>query len=531
MKSTNKTNDNLKCLIIHPKFHRFSYWNYTDVCKIAGASYPSAPLGLLTMAAMLPKTWELVLVDENVEPLTNDHLEWADIICTGGMLSQQKKILEVIKTARLLGKPVVVGGPDPTAQPGVYDSADYVVCGEGEITIPLFLEDFKKGVAKGVYRTEELADMKKSVVPRYDLIDFKNYLNIGVQYSRGCPFTCEFCDIIEMYGRKPRLKTNEQILQELQYLYDLGYRGHVDFVDDNFIGNKPSVKQLLPEVERWSKARKYPFFFSTEASINLADDDQLLSMMRNVDFRYVFIGIETPDDNLLKEMGKKQNVRKPIADMVSKILKYGIVVNGGFIMGFDNETSSTKQNMIRLVEESNIPLAMVGLLYALPNTQLTRRLQKEGRISASPALPDGETGIDQFSSGLNFQTLRPKENILLDHADLMNTLYNNKRFFARVTRLGLGINPVLKHKPGLKKILQSIFIFLRLTRHLGFNKKTGLLYWGLLFKVLIKNIRGLETALNYAAMYIHFGKQSEYIVNLARKRVLTEPEILIKNMV
>ncbi|MFC2170885.1 B12-binding domain-containing radical SAM protein [Calditrichota bacterium] len=225
-----------KCLIVQSEFSAFSFWNYTDVCKLLGAKYPAAPLGLLTVAALLPQQWQFKLVDANVEPLLDAHFEWADIVCTGGMLPQQQGIFSVIDKAHQHGCPVVVGGPDPTSQPNFYQSSDYLVLGEGEITIPMFLQDLEKGCESGEYKSAERADMTKAVIPRYDLIRFSDYIQVGMQYSRGCPFNCEFCDIIELYGRKSRTKIPEQIINELQSLYDLGYRGHIDFVDDNLIG-------------------------------------------------------------------------------------------------------------------------------------------------------------------------------------------------------------------------------------------------------------------------------------------------------
>jgi radical SAM superfamily enzyme YgiQ (UPF0313 family) len=231
-----------RCLLVQTKFSAFSFWNYQDVCDIVGAKYPAAPLGLLTVAGLLPQHWIFRLIDENVEPLLDEHLLWADIVCTGGMLPQQKSMLEFIDRAHDLERIVIVGGPDPTSQPDLYNRADFLVLGEGEITIPMFLKDLRNGASSGTYVSAERANMLESVVPRYDLIRFRNYIMIGMQFIRGCPFNCEFCDVIELFGRTPRFKTNKQILKELQTLYDLGYRGHIDMVDDNFIGNKKKVK-------------------------------------------------------------------------------------------------------------------------------------------------------------------------------------------------------------------------------------------------------------------------------------------------
>ena len=336
----------VKCLLVQTKFSAFSFWNYQDVCDIVGAKYPAAPLGLLTVAGLLPQSWEFRLVDENVQPLLDDHLLWADILCTGGMLPQQKSMLELINRAQGMGRTIVVGGPDPTSQPELYSKADFLVLGEGEITIPMFIEDLKNGATTGTYRSGERANMLDSVVPRYDLIRFSNYIMIGMQFIRGCPFNCEFCDVIELFGRTPRYKSIGQILKELQTLYDLGYRGHIDMVDDNFIGNKSKVKELLREVKTWSAGHNHPFYFTTEASVNLVEDEELLQLMQDCDFGYVFLEIETPENDTLVQNNKNQNVGKPIADVVRKILSYGMVSNGGYIIGFDSDSSRIADNMI-----------------------------------------------------------------------------------------------------------------------------------------------------------------------------------------
>ena len=508
----------MNCLIVQSKFSEFSFWNYTEVCEIVNRKYPSAPLGLITMAALMPQEWNFKLIDENVEELTDDHFKWADFVCTGGMLPQQKGMAKVIERSKQFNLPVAVGGPDPTSQPHHYEGADFKILGEAELTIPMFLEDFNKGAKKGTYQTAELADMKKAVTPRFDLINFQNYLHVGVQFCRGCPFDCEFCDIIELYGRKPRLKSADQIIAELQSLYDLGYRGHVDFVDDNFIGNKKSVKEVLPKVIEWSKARKHPFFYTTEASINMADDEDLMQLMRDADFRYVFIGIETPDDELLKAMGKKQNVKKPIGEMIRKIYDYGMVVNAGFIMGFDNETEHTADNMIDLIEDTGIGMAMLGTLYALPNTQITRRLRKEWRL-----FEDGEgiseEVVDQLSSGLNYVTLRPRLDILKDYARVIKRIYTPKDYFTRIISSSILTKQTTKFKPNFKEILINIRSVYRITKKLGFNKRTGGQYWKMIFTVLFKNIWSLEIAINLAAMYIHFEKQSQYIVSVIEEQI------------
>ncbi|MBN1464372.1 DUF4070 domain-containing protein [candidate division KSB1 bacterium] len=504
-----------RCLIVQSEFSKYSFWNYVDICKIAGAKYPAAPLGLLTAAALLPQQWEFKLVDANVELLLNEHLEWADIVCTGGMLPQQQSMLAIIEKAHRYGRPVLVGGPDPTSQPAIYQSADYLVQGEGEMTIPLFIQDIGRGSKTGEYKSDEKADMSNAVVPRFDLVRFKDYLQMGIQYSRGCPFNCEFCDIIELYGRTSRTKTPEQIVLELQTLYDLGHRGHIDFVDDNFIGNKRKVKSVLAAIREWSEAHHYPFYFSTESSINLADDENLLQMMQDVDFRFVFIGIESPDDEILKLTKKINNVNRSIQKAVDKIYSYGMIVNAGFIIGFDNETDKTANNMMRCIQDSGICMAMLGKLYALPNTQLTRRLQREGRLFENGStMREHKNEIDQMTSGLNFITTRPRIDVLQDYVEVIKHIYDPKRYYERVSYTSVHLKPKYHHRPSVARMLGSVKAFLKLAVIIGLDRTTGWLYWKTLLKVLLKNPGAIEATINLAAMFIHFRKQSKFILDL-----------------
>jgi radical SAM superfamily enzyme YgiQ (UPF0313 family) len=512
-----------KCLLVQTKFSGFSFWNYQEVCYMVGAKYPATPLGLLTVAALLPQHWIFRLIDENVEPLTNDHLKWADIVCTGGMLPQQKSMLNFIKQVHDLDRIVVVGGSDPTSQPDIYHEADFLVLGEGEVTIPLFLNDLQKGAKRGRYFSEEKANMLKTVVPRYDLINFRNYIMIGLQFSRGCPFNCEFCDIIELYGRIPRFKSNEQVIKELQSLYELGYRGHIDIVDDNFIGNKKKAKDLLRELKTWTQNHQFPFYFSTEASINLAEDDELLQLMKDVDFRYVFLGIETPENDTLILNKKIQNVNKTIENAVGKLLSYGIVSNGGYIIGFDSESREIADNMIYSIQKSGICMAMIGLLYALPNTQLTRRLSSEGRLFQQASRSIGETDIDQTTSGLNFITLISRTEILKNFIRVINIIYEPSNYYKRVVYTGLNIRPNYKHTPDFRTWLIYMRSFLRVCKKAGFNSVTGFYYWKMFFTVIFRNPKGIETSVNLAAMFIHFGKQKEYGISFM-KQVIGELE-------
>ncbi len=431
-------------LLVVPRFGGHSFWNFVAACEIVGAKTPGIPLGLITVAAMLPKSWQCRLVNRNTEELTDADLGWADMVMTGGMLPQRLDTLDVIDLVKRRGKPVIVGGPDVTSAPETYAEADCRVLGEAEGIIDKFIDAWDSGVRHGVFEAPKFTiDVTKSPVPRYDLLKFDQYLLQGIQFSRGCPFMCEFCDIIEIYGRVPRAKTNAQMLTELDTLYRSGYRGPILFVDDNFIGNKKAVKAFLPHLIAWQKAHGYPYNFATEASINLADDDTLLELMRDAKFVEVFIGIESPDPDTLVATRKKQNVGRDIAEGIHRIYRAGMYVHGGFILGFDTEKDGVDDAMVALIEDSDIAVSMVGLLYALPTTQLARRLTREGRL-----FPDIFTdqqvasGVgDQCTAGLNFITARPRREILSDYRDVLRQIYSPAAYFRRSRTNGISARP------------------------------------------------------------------------------------------
>jgi radical SAM superfamily enzyme YgiQ (UPF0313 family) len=510
-----------RCLLVQPGFSGNSFFNFSNVARLVGARYTAAPLGLMTVASLLPQHWQFRLVDENVEPLTDAHLDWAQVVMTGGMLPQQPNIFAITRRARAKGKPVVIGGPDPTQQPHLYEAADFLVLGEGEVTIPLFVADLGRGAASGVYRSDERADMGQSVVPRFDLIRFADYMRVGIQFSRGCPYNCEFCDIIELFGRRPRTKPAEHILAELQALYDLGYRGHIDFVDDNFIGNKAHVIDVLGAIRDWSAHHGHPFYFSTEASINLAKEEKLLRLMYENDFRYVFVGIESPDEDVLAGMQKKQNYRVSVTDAVRTLSAHGMIVNGGFILGFDGETEHTARRMIDLIQEAGIATAMVGMLTALPNTQLSRRLEREGRLFNAEGLRITDTAqdIDNTTTGLNFTSLRPRVDILRDHSEVLSAVYAPRHYFDRVRTTALALRLNRRYRPGLVESLRRAWAFLRVCQSVGLNPRTGPAYWQTLFTVLMRKPASVGAAVSMSALYMHFGKQADYVTSMLEERI------------
>jgi radical SAM superfamily enzyme YgiQ (UPF0313 family) len=507
-----------KCLLVSPRFPEYSFWNYREVCELFGARYPAAPLGLVTAAALLPQEWEIRLLDLNVQEMDTAEIDWADIVMSGGMIPQQRSLLSLIDLCHGRGKQIAVGGQDPTGQPEIYASADFLVLDEGEMTIPKFLADLEAGATRGIYRSEVKPDVTQSPAPRFDLLDLTKYLHVGVQFSRGCPFNCEFCDIIELYGRRPRAKLPRQMLRELESLYQLGYRGHVDFVDDNFIGNKKSVMAFLPELLRWSRERNFPFYFSTEATINLADDPRLLAMMEAVDFRYVFVGIETPDENILALTRKKQNIRHPIVDSVHRLYQHGMVVTAGFIVGFDGESRSAAEAMAACVEATGIPMAMVGLLTALPNTQLTRRLKREGRLPEDYSL-QRPGDADQATSGLNFAPSRPRIEILEDYASILSRLYTPKSYFDRVLRAAGLLRRQPKQLGSTRGRSNELAALAAVVWRLGFARETAWYFWRNLLKILGARPKNFEAAVHLMALFLHFRKQTRFVLDGIERKI------------
>lgn len=510
-------------LLIFPKFDPNSFWNLRPVCEIWGARAPAPPLGLITLAALLPAAWTFRLVDRNVQELTDADLAWADVVMTGGMLPQQADALWLIEHCHARGKTVVMGGPDVMSSPEIYRDADFLVLGEAEGLIDRFVEAWSSGERSGVFEGVKFqADVTKSPVPRFDLLDTDQYLYVGVQFSRGCPFNCEFCDIIELYGRVPRAKTNEQMLAELDALFRIGYRGHVDFVDDNLIGNKKALKRLLPVLIDWQRRRGYPFAFSTEASINLADDTQLLGMLREANFFTIFVGIESPDTETLVATQKKQNTKRSIADSIHKIYDAGMLVIAGFIVGFDSERGSVARPMIECIEATSIPACMVGLLTALPNTQLTRRLEKEGRL-----LPyQTDSGGDQCSAGLNFVTLRPRRDVLADFRTVLADVYSPDAYFARVRAVGLALNrPKLPVKFSLAMTLRQLRAFGRLAWRVSVERpQLRGRFWALCAECARHNFGGLELALSMVAFYLHLGAFAETLIADLDRKIAALPQ-------
>jgi radical SAM superfamily enzyme YgiQ (UPF0313 family) len=530
----------LRCLLVNPEFRTESFWSFTAACELKGAKSISPPLGLLTVAAILPQHWEFRLADLNVRPLSQEDWDWADLVCTGGMLPQQPSVLELIDRAVAEDKYIVVGGADPSSEPQLYSKAHTLIVGEGEEVIPLWLDSWRSGNPGGVFKENAKPDITTSPTPRFDLIELSAYLQINIQYSRGCPFNCEFCDIIELYGRRPRTKTSEQICKELDALLAIGYSGEVFIVDDNFIGNKVNLtRHLLPGLIEWNRKNGYPFYYTTEASLNLMDDESLMKQMREAEFRSVFFGIETPDPDVLRITQKKQNSYRPILERIHKLYDHGMVAYGGFILGLDGEKDGVDDLMIELIEDACINIAMVGLLVALPNTQLTRRLLKERRLlnlngdlihseeemfsSADHNGADAQP-IDQTMAGLNFRTQRSRQRIMEDLVTVVSTVYEPKRYFDRLLRLSKRLKVQSRHRPRAFEIKRDLAAFMRLTWAMTRDGNTRYYFWRNLFAAIPMGAAGFSSILNLMGAYVHFKQQVRYTISEVTRQIPVHAE-------
>lgn len=429
----------MRTLFIYPEFPK-TFWSYEKILELIDRKVLLPPLGLLTVAALLPQSWEMKLVDRNVREVREEEWAWAELVVISGMIVQKADMAEQIARAKTRGLPVAVGGPFASSTPDApeLDQADFKVLDEGEITLPLFVDALERGETAGRFTADGVKpDVTSTPVPRYDLLELDAYSEMSVQFSRGCPFNCEFCDIIVLYGRKPRTKTPEQLIAELQRLYDLGWRRSVFLVDDNFIGNKRNVKLLLPALRQWQIDHRYPFSFATEASVDLAADQELMDLMTECRFESVFLGIETPDAASLETARKVQNTRSSLEDSVEKITASGLRVMAGFIIGFDGEQRGAGNRIVEFVTRTGIPHAMMGMLQALPNTAMWTRLEQEGRLIQDSA---SAKGVNQTNL-LNFVPTRPIQDIATEYMEAFSALYEPNAYIDRVYSYFLKLPP------------------------------------------------------------------------------------------
>lgn len=484
----------MKILLVYPKYPD-SFWSFRHALKFVAKKAAFPPLGALTVAAMLPMEWEKKLVDENVSKLKDKDIEWADMVFVSAMLAQGENAKIVIQRCKAKGKTVVAGGPAFTSQHEKFENIDHFVLNEAEITLPLFLEDLENNNLKPIYTSEERPDISRTPLPLWNLINFKNYSSMAIQYSRGCPFNCEFCDIIIMNGRIPRTKTPSQMINEFQHLYNAGWRGSVFIVDDNFIGNKTHVKQMLPELIKWQKAHKYPFMFLTEASVNLAEDEELMQMMSKANFHKVFLGIETPNMESLKECGKMQNTKKDLTEAIRLIHNHGMQVMGGFIVGFDNDNETIFDNQIGFIQKAGIATAMIGTLTALPKTQLWHRLKREGRLQSDTTGQNTEVIA-------NFEPRMGKKKLAEGYNRLVSSAYSYKNYYKRVNTFLKDYKPTVVsrlRKEDIRALLMSMW-------RIGIVSRARFRYWKLLIKTGVTKRKAVPVAVELAICGLHFKK-------------------------
>jgi radical SAM superfamily enzyme YgiQ (UPF0313 family) len=485
----------MKILLIYPEFPD-TFWSFKHALKFIRRKSAYPPLGLLTVGAMLPSDSSRRLVDLNVTKLTEADLAWADCVFISAMVVQRKSAREVISRCKEAGLTVVAGGPLFTAEYEQFEEVDHFVLNEAEITLPPFLEDFGKGRARRVYMTTEFCDIRKTPSPFWELLDLKQYGAMCVQFSRGCPFNCEFCNITVLLGHRPRMKTPEQMINELDGLYRLGWRGPIFFVDDNFIGNKAYLKtELLPALVQWRKGKK-GMPFNTEASINLADDAPLMEMMVEAGFDAVFVGIETPEEIGLAECNKSQNKNRDLVEDVRRIQRAGLQVQGGFIVGFDSDTRSIFQRQIDFIQKSGIVTAMVGLLQAPPGTKLYERLKKENRLKGF-FTGDNVDGTTNIVPKMGIEVLNE------GHRKLMLHIYSPKLYYQRV-RAFLRVYKAPKIKAPLDR--QRCFALFRSSIRLGVLGGERLQYWKTLVWTSFRRPGLVPLAITLAIYGHHFRK-------------------------
>jgi radical SAM superfamily enzyme YgiQ (UPF0313 family) len=490
----------MKILLVCPEYPD-TFWSFKHALRFVSKKAGQPPLGLLTVAALLPAAWEVRLVDLNLRPLTTEDLGWADYVFLGGMSVQAESAREVIERCNEAGTKVVAGGPLFTARHEEFTGVDHFVLNEAEITLPLFLEDLRQGRALPLYRTSAWADVTTTPLPRWDLIDKSLYATLNVQYSRGCPYDCEFCDITVLYGRQPRTKTGDQVIAEMDTLYASGWRGHVFFVDDNFIGNRTKLKkEILPRLIAWMGMKGHPFSFGTEASLNLSDDPELLDLMARAGFEEVFVGIESPNAGSLEECKKITNRGRDMIASVKTLQKAGLQVQGGFIVGFDHDPPGIFDSMIGFIRESGIVVAMVGLLNAPIRTRLHERLGREQRLLKV------FTG-DNTDFSMNFVPKMNPRVLEEGYRQVLSTIYAPREYYARVADFLKAHRPRGHHQSPfqvsqLRALSRSMFL-------LGVKDSSRVQYWKLFFWVLFLRPRQFSTAITLAIYGFHFRRVFE----------------------
>jgi len=487
---------NKKILLVYPKYDE-TFWSFKKILNIINKKCAFPPLGLITVSAMLPKEWERKMVDLNFETLTDEDIIWADYVFLSAMIVQKESSDTVIQRAKELGTPIVAGGPLFTTGWEGYSHVDHLFVGEVEELISGFVNDIKQGVPKRKYTCESFPNICKSPIPDWDLIDIDKYNSLCIQFSRGCPFNCEFCDIVKLNGRVPRTKSIEQVIDEMEVIYSKGYRGGVFFVDDNFIGNKGKLKkEHLPAIIDWQKKKNYPFSFNTQVSVNLADDEELMQLMVDAGFTAVFVGIETPDPAGLAECSKLQNQNRNLIESVKKMQIMGLEVQGGFIVGFDSDTANIFQRQIDFIQSSGIVTAMVGLLTALPKTRLYQRLKDTKRLIS-------ETYANNTNElTLNFVPKMDRKLLIEGYKNIIDNIYAPKFYYERIKTFISNYKPPRRslQKPKLYHI-KALFASLWL---LGIKDRGRKYFWKLLAWSIFKHPRKFPYAIGFSIVGIHY---------------------------
>jgi len=485
----------MNILLIYPKFPD-TFWSFKYALKFVHRKAANPPLGLLTVAAMLPDAFQKRLVDVNVEDLTDEALSWADMAFIGGMAVQRNSARQIIARCKAAGLKIVAGGPLFTSEYDQFEDVDHFMLNEAELTLPAFLADLEKGCAKHVYETTGFCDLRRTPAPMWELINLKDYASMNIQFSRGCPFNCEFCNVTALFGHRVRFKTAEQMIDELDSLYHIGWRGQIFFVDDNFIGNKAYLKShLLPALIQWQKGRKQ-IPFNTEASVNLADDEPLMKMMVEAGFDSVFIGIETPSEEGLAECNKRQNRNRNLVESVKLIQRAGLQVQGGFIVGFDSDTPSIFQRQIEFIQKSGIVTAMVGILNAPPGTGLFERMKKEGRLSGIIS-GDNVDGTTNILPKMGLDALREEYNRMMHH------IYSPEHYYKRVVTF---LREYKRPKIRTPLNFQRLLAVPRASIRLGIFGKERFQYWKVMFWTLFRRPKMLPLAITLAIYGYHFRK-------------------------
>jgi radical SAM superfamily enzyme YgiQ (UPF0313 family) len=492
----------MKILLVYPETPH-TFWSFHNALKFVSKKSSEPPLGLLTVAAILPDHWEKKLIDMNVSELKDKHIQWADYVFISGMNVHTESIKKVIRRCNTIGSKVIAGGPVFTFDKQEFEGVDHFILNEAEITLPLFLRDLEQGFPKPIYRSDQFPDIAITPVPQWELLEYRKYASLSIQYSRGCPYNCEFCSITQLNGRKPRTKSKAQLITELDALFNFGWRGSVFIVDDNFIGNKIKLKrEILPALITWSEERDYPFSFYTEVSINLADDDELINLMVAAGFHMTFIGIETTNPDSLEECGKSQNLNRDLVAAVKKLQNFGLQVSGGFIVGFDNDPHHIFDQMIQFIQKSGIVTAMVGLLNAPSGTRLFQRLKSENRLQKTFS-GNNTDGTMNFIPKMEFERLQK------GYREVVNTIYSQKEYYERMKTFLQEFRPPLK-KPVRVKFcdIQALF---RSIWTLGFRENGKRFYWKLMFFTLLKYPKRFALSVTMAIYGYHFRRIAETI--------------------